>query len=67
MKKIWIKKFNSFSEANEADEQYYLKMSPTQRLETMQYLREIFSKFKGKKKNENDQRLRRVIKIFQQT
>ncbi len=66
MKKIWIKKFKSFKEADEADNQYYFKMSPAERIETMQYLREIYLKFKGKRKNDGRKRLRRVIKVFQQ-
>jgi len=63
MKKIWINKANSFKSAERFDQDYYLNMSENERLETMQYLREIFYKIK---KNENRKRLRRTIKIIQQ-
>jgi len=63
MKKIWINKANSFKSAEKFDEYYYLNMSEAERLETMQYLREIFYKIK---KNENRKRLRRTVKIIQQ-
>jgi hypothetical protein len=67
MKKVWIKKFNSFKKAQQADIEYYLKMTPEERLDAMQYLREMYPKFKGKAKHECATGLRRVIKIIQQT
>jgi len=66
MKKTWIKKFKTFKSSEESDKQYYLKMSPSQRLDILQFLRESYAKIKKGKKNESSQRLRRVIKIFQQ-
>jgi site-specific recombinase len=66
MKKIWIKKFDSFKRADEADEKYYLKMSSAERLDIMQFLRETYTKLKRGGRHESGQRLRRVIKIFQQ-
>lgn len=66
MKKIWIRKFNSFEEAEEFDTEYYRAMTKMERLETMQYLREIFYKFKAPfKKYESRKGLRRVIRIIQ--
>lgn len=67
MKKVWINKTNSFDSADEFNEEYYLKMGSYKRVETMQYLREIYYKIKKKKgKNESRKRLRRHIKIIQQ-
>ncbi len=62
MRKIWVKKSNSFKEAQQFDIDYYLSMSPSERLETMQFLREPASKLKNEK---NRKRLRRVIKVVQ--
>ena len=61
MKRIWIKKSNSFKTAQQFDIDYYLTMSPSKRLETMQFLREIALKLKNGK---NGKRLRRIIKII---
>jgi hypothetical protein len=66
MKKIWIKIFDSPKKAAQADREYYNQMTPAERLDTMQYLRETFSKFKGKKKYECSTGLRRIIKVIQQ-
>ena len=63
MKKIWINKANSFKEAAEFDSVYYAKMSKSERIGTMQLLREIYLKFRVPR-NENGKRLRRVIKII---
>ena len=62
MKKIWVNKTDTFEAAERFDENYYLSMSRTKRLETIQFLREICSKFL---ENESRKRLRRVIKIIQ--
>jgi hypothetical protein len=35
--KIWVNKSNSFKEAQEFDDSYYLSMTPTERLETVQF------------------------------
>lgn len=64
MKKVWINKAKSFREADNFDVKYYMKMSSSERVDTMQTLREIYLKFKAHK-NENGKRLRRVIKIIQ--
>ena len=64
MKRIWIKKLNSFKTAKRFDVNYYLSMSPTERLETMQILRETVLKFKQGLKYEKNRKLQRVIKII---
>lgn len=63
MKKIWVKKLNSFKEANKFDQDYYLKMSTKERLETIQFLREEFFKIKGKDASRKG--LRRIFKVVQ--
>ncbi|MCX7793147.1 MAG: hypothetical protein N2257_01890 [Thermodesulfovibrionales bacterium] len=63
--KIWIKRFNSFKDASEADINYHLNMTPEERLETMEYLREVFYKLKGYGKGREG--LRRVFKIVKKT
>lgn len=67
MKRIWVKKFNSFKSATKSDEEYYLNMTSEQRLEIVQFLRENYSKLSKGKKDENRKGLRRFIKIIQQT
>ena len=71
MKKIWIHKSHSFKEANEFDREYYFKMTPKERLNIMQELREMYYKFskpfKGPKaKYGYRKRLQRVIKVIPQ-
>ena len=63
MKKIWINKASSFKEAAKFDSDYYAKMSKAERIGTMQFLREVYFKFKAPK-NENGKRLRRIIKVI---
>lgn len=67
MKKIWVKKAESFKSAERFDIEYYLKMSPAQRLELMQILREMYYKINPHKIDEGRKRLRRSVKIIQQT
>jgi len=64
MKKVWVKKFKSFQDAEQSDISYYLSMSPSERLETMQFLRETAFKFKNFKHGKNGKRLRRTVKII---
>jgi hypothetical protein len=64
-KKIWVNKAKSFKEAEEFDKNYYLAMSHLERLETMQFLREAYFKFKKGFKNESRKRLHRFVKIIQ--
>ncbi len=61
--KIWIKKFNSFKEAREEELEYYFNMTPEERLETVEYLKEVFYKLKGHGKGREG--LRRVFNIIQ--
>ncbi len=65
MNRIWINKANSFKEAKNFDDNYYLSMSAIERLETIQFLREKNNKIKGKLRHASRERLRRVIKIIQ--
>ena len=65
MKKIWVNKTNSFKNAEKFDYDYYLNMTTSKRLETMQLLREIYPKIKKGYKSENREGLRRVIKVIQ--
>jgi hypothetical protein len=66
MKKIWMRVAHSFKEANNFDREYYLSMSPSERLADMQFLRESYLKFKkGAKYGKGRTRLRRVITIIQ--
>lgn len=69
MKKIWVNKAKSFKEAEEFDRKYYTSMTGEERLETMQFLREIYLKFflkiKKGSKDESRKGLRRTIKILQ--
>ncbi|MBI4689912.1 MAG: hypothetical protein HY754_06560 [Nitrospirae bacterium] len=61
--KIWVKKSSSFKAAGRFDIEYYLNMSPTERLETMQLLREMAFKLKAGLRHGKDRKgLRRVIK-----
>lgn len=64
MKKIWINKAKSFKQAEKFNQNYYLKMTETERLEIIQFLREMRNKIGGRK-HENREGLRRVIKIIQ--
>ena len=65
MKKIWVNKASSFAAAGRFDDRYYLAMSKTERLETVQFLREMHSKLKKGSRNEGRKGLRRVIKVVQ--
>jgi hypothetical protein len=67
MRKIWVNKTESFKAAAKFEEEYYLNMSSSKRLELMQFLREAYFKFKRAKKGENRKGLRRHIRIIQQT
>ena len=65
MKKIWLNRVDTFEAAEKFDESYYLSMGRIGRLETMQFLREIYPKINDDGKNESRKRLRRVAKIIQ--
>ena len=65
MEKIWSRKPDSFQEAEHFDNLYYRAMSKTERLETIQFLREEYRKIKSRIKHEGRERLRRVITVVQ--
>lgn len=65
MKKIWVNKTSSFIDAKRFDDHYYLAMSSTERLDTVQFLREMHFKMKRGSKNESRKGLRRVIEVIQ--
>lgn len=64
MKRHWVKKITSFREAEKFDKEYYLAMSPEERLGIVQFLREVYCKF-GRGKNEERKGLRGFIKVIQ--
>ncbi len=66
-KRIWINIAKSFKDAETFDEDYYLSMNPSERLEIMQFLRDIDYKFPKTNKYADRKRLRRSFKIIQQT
>lgn len=45
-KKIWVNKINSFSKAQDFDDSYYLSLTPREKLEMVQFLREEYRKLK---------------------
>lgn len=62
MKRVWVRKTDSHKEAGKFDLEYYLGMTPKKRIDTMQYLREIYYKIKGKDEKGREG-LQRVIKV----
>ena len=66
-KLIWIYKSPSFKASEEFERNYYANMSADEKISAMQLLREQFSKIKKGTKYERRKRLRRSIKIIQQT
>ena len=68
MKKIWIHKASSFREAEKFDADYYQGMTPSERLETVQLLREESFNIRGRRGgagDESSEGLRRVIRVIQ--
>ncbi len=64
MRKIWIKKFNSFKEAERFEDEYYRKRSPEERLEDIQLCREMYFELKKINLNACRKRLRRVFRVI---
>jgi len=62
-KKIWVHKSDSFNKAEEFDHAYYFSMTPEERLDVVQFLRERSAKLKEGPKHENRKRLRRILRI----
>jgi len=67
MKQIWINKSDSFEAAEEFERSYYSEMLPSEKVDTIQWLREeYFRSHKIGIINEGGKRLRRVFKIIKQ-
>ncbi len=63
MKKIWINRAKNFKEAERFDAAYYIKMTPEERLDIMEMLRNEYWKLKGKP-NECKKRICKVVEVF---
>ena len=63
MKRIWVHKAKSFEDAERFERRYYRAMSARERVETVDWLRQVARKFK--KIGNGRTRLRRVITIVQ--
>jgi len=57
-----VTKVISFQEADELDIQYWRQATPEEKLDTLQYLREMYYGFK----NESRKRLRRIYRVVEQ-
>ena len=66
MKKIWVNKARSFEDARHFDNTYYLGLSSSERVESVQTLREEYFKSYGLKFCEDGKRLRRVFRVIKQ-
>ena len=66
MERIWVNKVESFDAAERFEKKYYKSLSTTERLETVQFLRETYFKSSGKVLGENGKRLRRVLSSAKQ-
>ena len=64
-RRVWSHKSTSYKEAAEFDRKYYLAMTSTERLETMQLLREMLFKYERYRRGKNGKGLRGFIKIIQ--
>jgi len=67
-RKIWIHKAKSFKKAEAFERSYYSSMSVAEKLDCMQYLREIyynFGAFGRKARNASRKGLQRVIRVIQ--
>ena len=64
MGKIWVNKAKSFEEAQQFETAYYRLQSVVERLESMQFLREMQFRNGRLSLGENGKRLRRVFRII---
>jgi len=64
-KKAWIHVAHSFEEAEAFEERYYRSLSRKERIETVDWLRQVYRKYRGMKKAHGGTRLRRVLRIVQ--
>lgn len=62
-KKIWVHKATSFEDVERFERRYYQAMSPRERVETVDWLRQVARKFK--KLGNGGTRLRRIIRVIQ--
>lgn len=67
MKRIWVNKARSYAEANRFDLEYYFLLPPENRLDEMQRLRDEYKKLDPEGVNAGRKRLRRSVRIIQQT
>jgi hypothetical protein len=65
--KIWVKKTRSYADAQAFDDAYYLSLSPVERLETVQFLREEYGRLSKGKMHEGGKDVRRVFRLIKQT
>ncbi len=66
MNSIWVNKAASIQDAEKYDREYYSKMTSSERLETVQLLRETYFKIKKGSWNEDRKGLRRILIITKQ-
>jgi hypothetical protein len=66
MKKIWVNIARSFEEAQDFDTAYYMNLSSTERVESVQILREEYFKSHDLRFREDGKRLRRVFRVIKQ-
>ena len=66
MKQIWVNIADSYKQAEDFDMKYYGLLSPQERLEIVQFLRESYLKIDRRLKDADRKRLRRIVKIVQQ-
>ena len=65
MPKIWINKAHSFEEAEAFDREYYASLTPSERLEILQALREEHFEMERRAYDEAREGLRRAARIAQ--
>jgi len=63
-KDIQVHIASNFAEAEAWDDSYYLSMSASARLETIQFLREEYKKLHKGNDDEGGKRLRRVLRLI---
>jgi hypothetical protein len=61
-KKVWVHKARSFKDAERFEVRYYRSMSPKERVDTVDFLRQLYRKIK---RRNGGTRLRRVLRVIQ--
>lgn len=64
MKKFWVKKTDSFEEAEEFDDEYYRRRTFEDRLSDIQLCRDMYFKLKRINVNACRKRLRRLVRVI---